>query len=100
MLHRLALAFTAWLVIFSLRAFPFVILSRAERISPRFLKAAEKWLSPIVIAFLVVYSIGELEWKEPHPYIASALVVALELLFKNGLLAIFAGTALYMYLVA
>ena len=97
-LHNLGIAVTAWAVIYLLRAMPFILFGRGGAEKP-WLKAAEKWLSPIVIAILVVYSYSGLEWRTPWPYVAGALVVALQLVLRNGLVAIFAGTALYMLLV-
>lgn len=88
----------ASLVIISLRALPFLVLSRCNG-EAKWLKVAEKWLSPIVIALLVVYSYSTLEWRTFMPYAAGALTIALQLIFKNGLVSIFAGTALYMILV-
>ena len=38
-------------------------------------------------------------WRTFMPYAAGALTVLLQLLWKNGLVSIFAGTALYMILV-
>ena len=88
----------ASLVIISLRALPFLVLSRCNG-EAKWLKVAEKWLSPIVIALLVVYSYSTLEWRTFMPYAAGALTIALQLTFKNGLVSIFVGTALYMILV-
>ena len=98
MWHNLAIFAVAWAVIYLLRAFPFIVCGRTNGNRP-WLKAAEKWLSPIVIAILVVYSYAGLEWRTPWPYLAGALVVLLQLVLKNGLISIFAGTALYMLLV-
>lgn len=99
MRHNLAIFFVSWLVIYLLRAFPFIVCGRASG-EQAWLKAAEKWLSPAVIAILIVYSYSGLEWSAPWPYYAGALVVLLQLVFKNGLLSIFCGTVLYMLLVA
>ena len=85
-------------VILALRALPFVLMSRLSA-ETKWLKVAERWLSPIVIALLVVYSYSTLEWRTFMPYAAGALTVVLQLLWKNGLVSIFAGTALYMILV-
>lgn len=88
----------ASLVIIALRALPFLLMSRLSG-ETKWLKVAEKYLSPIVIALLVVYSYSTLEWRTFMPYAAGALTVILQLLWKNGLVSIFAGTALYMILV-
>ena len=88
----------ASLVIIALRALPFLLMSRLSG-ETKWFKAAEKYLSPIVIALLVVYSCSTLEWRTFMPYAAGALTVILQLLWKNGLVSIFAGTAFYMILV-
>lgn len=98
MWHNLGILAVSFAVIYLLRAFPFIVCGRSSG-ERRWLKAAEKWLSPIVIAILIVYSYAGLEWRTPWPYIAGAVVVVLQLIFSNGLLSIFAGTALYMMLV-
>ena len=98
MWHNLGIFAVSFAVIYLLRAFPFIVCGRGSGERP-WLKAAEKWLSPAVIAILIVYSYSGLEWRTPWPYLAGALVVALQLVFKSGLLSIFAGTALYMLLV-
>ena len=98
MLHNLGILVASWAVIYLLRALPFIICGHSNANRP-WLKTAEKWLSPVVIAILVIYSYAGLEWRTPWPYIAGAVVVTLQLLFKSGLLSIFVGTALYMLLV-
>lgn len=98
MIHKLGIFAVSFAVIYLLRAFPFIVCARSTGERP-WLKAAEKWLSPIVIAILIVYSYAGLEWRTPWPYIAGAIVVILQLIFKSGLLAIFAGTAAYMLMV-
>ena len=98
-IHSLAAVAVAWLVIYALRALPFVLFGGSGGGERTWLKAAEKWLSPVVIAALVVYSYSGLEWRTASPYVAGLAVVAMQLKFKNGLASIFAGTALYMALV-
>ena len=97
-LRSLAVVLTAWAIIYALRALPFIVCSRSGG-GNRWLKAAEKWLSPAIIALLVVYSYSGLAWRTPWPYLAGAVVVAVQLLFRNGLLSIIIGTALYMAVV-
>ena len=85
-------------VIFALRALPFVLMSRASG-EGRFFRFAEKWLSPVIIAGLVVYSFSTLRWRGYEPYVAGLATAAVQFVFRNGLVSIFAGTALYMALV-
>ncbi len=98
-LHNLAVCVVAWAVIYFLRALPFIFFGRAQSGERKWLKAAEKWLSPIVILLLTIYSFSTLEWRLPSPYIAGAGVVAIQLITHSGLAAIFGGTAIYMLLV-
>lgn len=88
----------ASLVIISLRAFPFVVMSRYKG-DAAWLRLVEKYLSPVVIALLVVYSYSTLEWRTSLPYIAGLVTVVMQIVWRNGLASIFAGTLLYMILV-
>lgn len=99
-LHNLGIAATSWAVIYLLRALPFMLFGRSASADRPWLKTAEKWLSPVVIAFLVVFSYSTLEWRSAWPYVAGAATVAIQLATRSGLVAIFAGTALYMFLVS
>ena len=89
----------AWAVIYLLRALPFILFSRSAKTEKPWLKTVERWLSPTVIAILVVYSYSGLEWRSPWAYLSGLAVVLMQLCFRNGLLSIFAGTALYMALI-
>lgn len=89
---------SAFAVIFLLRALPFVLFARSNG-EGKWSKVAEKWFSPIIIALLVVYSFSTLEWRTYMPYLAALVTVAFQLLWRNGLVSIFAGTLLYMILV-
>lgn len=95
-----AICLTAWAVNLSLRALPFVLFGRKNAEVPSFIGKMEKFISPVVIAGLVVYSYSGLLWQDWYPYAAGALTVALQLAFRNPLLSIIAGTALYMFTIA
>jgi len=97
-LKSASIVLVAFAVIYALRALPFIILSRSAA-EGKWFKLAERWLSTIVIALLVVYSFSTLEWRTYMPYAAALVTVAIQLLWRNGLVSIFAGTALYMILV-
>lgn len=99
LVKSLAIVLTASAVIVALRALPFLVMSRADG-DRKWLELAEKWLAPVIIAFLVAYTYSTLDWRDWRPYAAGLLVVALQLLWRNGLVSIFAGTALYMFLIA
>lgn len=98
-MHGVGIVLTAALVIFALRAVPFALFARMGEGGGRFLRACERWLSPAVIAMLVAYSYAGLEWRTASPYVAGAVVVAMQLRFRNGLVSILAGTAAYMALI-
>lgn len=88
------------LVIFSLRAFPFVLFSKRE--PPHVLRFIEKYIPPMVMAILLVYCFKDVQFaQEPFgaPYlIALAATVILHLWKKNSMFSIFGGTILFMIL--
>lgn len=84
-----------------LRAFPFLLFG--GRKPPETVLYFGRVVSPGAIAMLVVYCFNAVEPRE-YPFalpevLASALVVGLHLKFRNPLLSILAGTAVYMVLV-
>lgn len=98
--HAFALVAVCSCVIMLLRALPFIVMSLvpgSKDGDAKWIKVAEKWLSPVIIAFLVVYSYSTLEWRTIWPYVAGAVVVLLQLVFRNGLVSVIAGTAVYMF---
>ena len=97
--HDVLAVVVSLVVIYALRAAPFVLFSRKASAGSPLLAAIERWISPVAIAALAVYSYAGLEWRTASPYVAGAVVVVLQLLFRQGLLSILAGTALYMALI-
>lgn len=97
-LYMLGIVAVGFLVNYALRALPFVIFAGRGRELPRWISRFGDLVSPVVIAALVVYSFSGLEWKGAWPYVAGALVVALQLWRRNALLSIVAGTVVYMCL--
>ena len=83
---------------FGLRALPFVLFAGRSRALPGWVARFGALVSPVVIAALVVYSFAGLAWRTPAPYLAGTLTVGLQLGRRNPLLAIVAGTILYMAL--
>ena len=90
---------------FGLRALPFALFGSSKRELPAWVGRFGDFVSPVIIGALVVYSYATLRtvagtpaWATPWPYVAGALVVGLQLLLKNPLASIVAGTALYMCL--
>lgn len=90
------------LAIFGTRTLAFVAFP-ANRPTPRFVVYLGRVLPFAITAMLIVYCLKEVQVTAP-PYglpelIAILVVAGLFLLFKNSLLAIAAGTILYMVLV-
>lgn len=90
---------------FGLRALPFALFGSSRRELPAWVGRFGDYVSPVIIGALVVYSYATLRtvagapaWATPWPYVAGALTVALQLVLKNPLASIVAGTALYMCL--
>lgn len=99
----LIVIFVVFGVTFALRAFPFIIFSKHE--PPKLVRYIGEVISPAAIAMLVVYCFKDMQVDAAHCYglaevTASVVVIGLQWRFKNPLLAIIAGTALYMYLLA
>ena len=97
----LMIAVMAAVVIF-LRAFPFLLLSGTKR-PPALLFYLGKVLTAAAISMLVVYSMfGVLNyntcgWSNLHWGLIAGIVTAvLQYFFKNPLISIITGTAVYM----
>ena len=85
---------------YGLRALPFVLFAGRDRELPRWVERFGSFISPVIIAALIVYSYSGLEWKTAWPYLAGLLTVGLQLWRRNPLASIVAGTALYMALLS
>lgn len=87
-------------IIFSTRAFPFVLFSKRE--PPAFIRFIEKYIPPMVMAILLVYCFKDIRFSAcPYglPYfIALAATVVLHLWKNNSMVSIFGGTILFMIL--
>ncbi|MBQ6136451.1 MAG: AzlD domain-containing protein [Kiritimatiellae bacterium] len=104
-LYMLGVVAVGFAVNFALRALPFVLFGSSRRELPAWVGRFGDFVSPVIIAALVVYSYATLRtaagapcWLTPWPYLAGALTVALQLLFRNPLASIVAGTVVYMCL--
>jgi len=97
-LYMLGIVAAGFLVNYALRALPFLVFAGRDRELPKWVSRFGDLVSPVIIAALIVYSYSGLQWRTPWPYLAGALVVALQLWRKNALLSIVAGTVLYMCL--
>ena len=85
-------------ITYALRALPFLLFAGRDRALPPAVERLGAFVSPVIIAGLILYSYSGLAWRTPWPYLAGALVVVLQLRFGNPLSSILAGTALYMVL--
>lgn len=97
-LYLFALVAVGWGVTYALRSLPFMLFSRKARELPPWVGKLGVLISPVIIAFLIVYSYSSLEWRTFGPYLAGAVTVALQLFRRNPLVSIIAGTATYMIL--
>ena len=87
-----------FVVNFGLRALPFLLFGGRDRNVPRWIDRAAGFVSPVIIAALVVYSFSGLAWKTPWPYLAGGVTVALQVWKRNALASIIVGTVIYMIL--
>ncbi len=85
---------------YALRALPFIAFGGRGRHLPRWASSMGEYVSPVIIAALIVYSYAGLAWRTPWPYVAGALTVGLQLWRRNPLASIIAGTILYMCLLS
>lgn len=98
--YMLGIVAVGFLLNFGLRAVPFILFAGRDRALPAWVERFGSFISPVIIAGLVIYSFAGLEWRTCAPYLAGALVIALHLWRRNALLSIVAGTILYMLLAA
>ena len=99
-LYMLGIVVVGFSVTYGLRALPFLLFAGRDRELPPWVERFGNVISPIIIACLVVYSYVGLRWKTPYPYLAGAVVVALQVWKRNPLTSIVAGTVLYMCLLS
>lgn len=88
------------MVIFATRLFPFALFSKKD--PPAVIRFIEKYIPSMIMAILVVYCLKDIQFSaSPYGmpyYLALAATVVLHLLFKNPMISIFGGTALFMVL--
>lgn len=99
-LYLLGVVLVGWAVTIGLRALPFLIFAGRKNVIPKGVTPFGTIVSPVIIAFLIVYSYSGLAWSTPWPYLAGALTIGVQLLMKNPLVSILAGTVLYMCLLS
>lgn len=98
--YMLCVVGACFAVNYGLRALPFLLFAGRDRELPRWVERFGAFISPVIIAALIVYSYSGLEWRTAWPYLAGLLTVGLQLWKRNPLASIVAGTALYMALMA
>ena len=98
--YMIGVVLVVFAVTYALRALPFLLFAGRDRALPPWVERVSAYVSPVIIAALIVYSFAGLAWRTPWPYLAGALTVGLHVWRRNPLASIVAGTALYMALVA
>lgn len=88
------------IVIFALRAFPFVLFSKHD--PPKLLKFIERFIPPMVMAVLLIYCLKDVTFFStpfgiPH-FVALLFTIIVHFWKSNSMLSIFGGTALFMIL--
>ena len=96
--YMLCILGAGFVVNFGLRALPFILFGGKDRTVPAWIDRVSGFISPVIIAALVVYSFAGLLWRTPWPYVAGAAAVGLQVWKRNPLLSIVAGTVAYMLL--
>ena len=99
-IYMLCVVAACFAVNYGLRALPFLLFAGHDRELPQWVERFGRFLSPVIIAVLVVYSYSGLEWRTAWPYLAGTLTVGIQLRRRNPLASIVAGTVLYMALLA
>lgn len=97
--QALAATFVSAFVIFSTRAFPFLLFSKRE--PPRILSFVEHSIPPMIMAILVVHCLKDAAFdpRTAAQLLSLAAVAILHLWRRNPMISIFGGTALYMVLI-
>ena len=95
--------FVCALIIFSERAFPFVLFSKTN--PPKIIKIIQKFIPTMVISCLLVYCLKDVTFTDKNglylkgfipSFSALFVTLGLQLWRKNTLLSILCGTVIYM----
>ena len=97
-LYMICIVGAGFVVNFGLRALPFILFGGKDRTVPSWIDRVSGFISPVIIAALVVYSFAGLAWRTPWPYAAGVVTVILQLWTRNPLFSIITGTVIYMLL--
>lgn len=98
-LYMLGIVLAGFALNFGLRAVPFIIFGSRRGELPAWVSRFGEFVSPVIIAALIVYSYSGMQWKTAWPYLAGVLTVGLQVWKRNPLASIVAGTVLYMCLI-
>ena len=99
----IAAVFMCALMIFSERAFPFVLFSKKN--PPKLIRIIQKFIPTMVISCLLVYCLKDVTFTDQNglylkgfipSFSALFVTLGLQLWKKNTLLSILSGTVLYM----
>ena len=97
--YMLGVVAVGFAVNYALRALPFLLFGGRDRAIPAWIDRLSGFISPVIIAGLIVYSYSGSAWRTPWPYLAGVVTIALQVWKRNPLVSIVAGTAVYMLLV-
>lgn len=97
-LYMLGVVAVGFALNFGLRAVPFVIFGTRKGELPAWVAKFGDFISPVIIAALIVYSYSGMQWKTAWPYLAGAVTVGLQVWRRNPLTSIVVGTVVYMCL--
>lgn len=97
-LYMVGIVAVGFAINFGLRAVPFLIFGSRKTALPSWVAKFGDYVSPVIIACLIVYSYSGLEWKTVWPYLAGLVTVVLQVWKRNPLASIVVGTVLYMCL--
>lgn len=97
-IYMLGVIAVGFAVNYALRALPFLLFGGRDRAIPAWIDRLSGFISPVIIAGLIVYSYSGAAWWTAWPYLAGVVTIALQVWKRNPLVSIVAGTAVYMLL--
>lgn len=99
-LYMLGIIAAGFAINFGLRAVPFLLFGSSKKDLPKWVQNFGDYVSPVIIAGLIVYSFSGMAWKTPWPYLAGIVTVGIHIWKRNPLVSIVVGTVLYMCLLS
>lgn len=95
-LYMAGIVAAGFAVNFGLRALPFLFFGAGKGSLPPWVERFGAFVSPVIIACLIIYSFSGVQWRTASPYLAAAITVGLQIWRRNPLLSIVVGTVAYM----